>query len=104
MTTALLVVFCWAAAAETLFALAYGFLFPWYRSELGRQMLIYSATVAALMDLGLLSRFWPHLIPASWAPWVFTGGYGSFAVILTWRLFILLRMWREQHSTTRTPS
>lgn len=104
MTTALLVMFCWAAAAETLFALAYGFLFPWRSTELGRQMLAYSATVAALMDLGVVSRFWPHLVPPSWAPWFFAGGYGLFAVILTWRLIILLRMWRDQHSTTHTPT
>lgn len=97
MTTALLVVFVAAAAGETLFCLFYGFLLPWYKTEIGRQMLIYSAVVAALMDFGLITRFWPHLVPREAAPWLFVGGYGAFAALIWWRTFILVRLWWQEH-------
>ena len=101
VATAFIVVFCFAAAAETLFALLYGLLFPWRRSELGRQMLAYSVIVAALMDLGVLSRFLPSVVPS---PWIFVAGYGLFSLTLTWRLVILLRMYlatvRDRHNHT----
>lgn len=92
MSTAFLVVFCYAAAAETAFAILYGTLFPWRNTELGRQMLTYSVIVAALMDLGVISRLWSYLVPT---PWIFIAGYVLFSLTLTWRLFILLRMWRQ---------
>lgn len=87
----MLIVFCWAAAAETSFAVFYGIAFPWYRSEFGRQMLAFSASTAAIMDLAVLSMWWRP--PA----WVFLAGYTVFAATLTWRLAILGRMWWQQH-------
>lgn len=96
MRTALLVVFVAAAVGETAFALFYGFALPWYKSEIGRQMLIYSAVVAGLMDFGLLTRFF-HLVPHEAAPWVFLGGYAAFALLIYWRLFIMARFWWQQH-------
>ncbi len=95
--TALTITFCWAATAETAFALFYGFAFPWRRTELGRQMLVYSVIVAAIMSLALLSR-WGQ---PGWSPWLFVGGYSSFALAVTWRLIILWRLWRDGHEETR---
>lgn len=93
--TALLIMFVWAAIGETAFFVFYGVAFPWYRSELGRQMFIYSVTVGALMDLALISRFFPHLIPNRW---VWVAAYGVLAAVITWRLAILVRMWWQQRN------
>lgn len=95
MRLAFLIIYCYAAFAETAFALAYGLAFRWRSTELGRQMLLYSATVAALMDLSVLAMWWRP--PA----WVFLTAFAVFAASLTWRLVILLRMWREQHQDQR---
>lgn len=84
----LTVLACYAAATETVFTLAYGLLFPWRSTELGRQMLLYSVCVAGLMDLAVLGLVWT-------APmWVWLASYAVFGAALTWRLVILLRMWR----------
>lgn len=90
------VLFCYIALVETTFSVFYGFAFPWWKSEFGRQILIYAAAVAAIMDLTVLRMFWPP----PW--WLFFACYVVFAGVITWRLAILFRMWLAGRAE-RTP-
>lgn len=44
------------APAATLFPILYGLLQPWYRSWVGRGLIVFSSSVAILLDVGLLRQ------------------------------------------------
>ena len=51
------------AVPATLFVLLYGTLAPWWRSHTGRSLLAAACALALLLDVTLLSRFYPDLFP-----------------------------------------
>lgn len=42
----------------TLFPLLYGLIAPWYRSHLGRAVLLQSVSVALVVDISAYAQFW----------------------------------------------
>lgn len=98
MIVATMVAFLYAALLENVFVAAYGCLFPWRSTALGRQMLFYAATVAALMDLTVVAGL-------VWQPPVvaFLGGYLLFGAALTWRTALLVQFWRQRDARPVPP-
>lgn len=47
-----------AAVAVTIFPLLYGTLSPWYRSHLGRAVLLQSVSIAMAIDISAYGQFW----------------------------------------------
>lgn len=47
-----------AAVCVTAFPLLYGLFSPWYKSHLGRSVLIQSAMVAMAIDISAYAQFW----------------------------------------------
>ena len=46
------------ACCVTLFPLLYGLIAPWYRSHLGRAVLLQSVSVALAVDISAYAQFW----------------------------------------------
>ena len=56
-----------AVAFSTLFVIMYAFS-PWYRSVVGRLLMLQSFSVALALDITLYFQFWPphHILVAFW--------------------------------------
>ena len=46
------------ACCVTLFPLLYGLIAPWYRSHLGRAVLLQSVSVALVVDISAYAQYW----------------------------------------------
>lgn len=58
-------VLVWAAAVpQTVFIVGYGFLNDWWTSWVGRALFTSSLALALLLDVSLVSYYYPDLIPA----------------------------------------
>ena len=88
MRTAMVVVFVVGAVLATAFPLMYGLAAPWRSNLIGRHFLAYTATIAGLMDLTVLSIFWRP--PA----WVWLAGYVLLDALLAHRLFVFYKVQR----------
>lgn len=83
----------WAAHAATLgwlvFTLVYGCLAPWWRSPIGRNVLVHGAVLA--VTFGLVSAQLAFGVAWQARGWVRLIIFGSVAAVGWWRLAILLR-------------
>jgi hypothetical protein len=84
----MVVVFVVDALLATLFPVVYAVLAPWRATALGRHFLAYTATVAGLMNLSVLSIFWRP--PA----WVWLAGYIALGALLAHRLWLFYKVQR----------
>lgn len=77
-----------ATAGWLLFAVLYGSLAPWWRSPIGRNMLVHALVLAVTFALVSVQLLWGVQWPAR--EWVRLAIFGGVAVVAWWRLFILL--------------
>lgn len=93
--------FLWVAAVcATIFPIAYAIV-PWFRSALGRALMLQSVSLALALDVTLFFQYWnpypEHILIAFWVNVVV---FGMIAVATSYLTFLLLRL----HLTrTRSP-
>lgn len=82
----------WAAHAATagwlLFAVLYGGMAPWWRSSIGRNMMVHAIVLTVTFGLVSVSLIWGATWPAR--EWVRLAIFAGVAAVAWWRLFILL--------------
>lgn len=61
----------------------------WFRSDLGRNLMITAAVLGGLLGLSLLGML--VRVPA----WVWIGGVAALDAVMWWRVFILYRIQRH---------
>lgn len=61
---------------------------PWFRTRLGRHLMLYMISLAVVFDLGVLRLIIGE--PTDWFPWVRVAAFAFVVVVLWWRVAIVL--------------
>jgi hypothetical protein len=83
---------CWT------FVFIYTRTWPWWRTEVGRYTIAFSACLGTFMLYYTVRIFWPEL-PG--APWIALGLFVMLDVVIIWQLVLFLRIRREQRKLKR---
>lgn len=90
-----------ALFAVLFFVLAYAILAPWWRSEIGRNVMAWSGSAAMLLFLAVLQQIFG---PAYWGRDLLVAlGFAGFIAAAVWRLVMLLKAQRSNHTEVHKP-
>lgn len=77
---------------------------PWWRSEIGRHVMTYSAVVAAVLTLSVVRMLGGASLETPWFQLVRLFVFAGVPVAIAWRIAILLRLQRRpgRHAPDRS--
>lgn len=84
-----------AAVLAVAFCVLYHLVAPWWRSELGRHIMTYSAVVAAVLTLSVVRMIGGASLDTPWFGVLRLVVFGGVPAALLWRIVILLRIQRR---------
>lgn len=86
------------AALSWVFVVQYHLMAPWWRTEIGRQMMTYSAVVAVLLTLSAVRIIGGAGLDTTWFVLLRLVVFAGVPVAIGWRIAIL---WRAQRRGRR---
>lgn len=66
---------------------------PWWRSMMGWHVLAFVAVDAVIFTFLAAAHLWPALVPHPWFQWAYLGAIAGIAVVITWRIVIMVRLY-----------
>ena len=89
------------AAAATVFVIVYHALMRWWETAVGQNIMLLMFALAAICDLALVNVIAGR---PDWMRWVFFVLYVAIGVAIWWRLFLLIKAYREQAPPVDEPA
>lgn len=71
---------------------------PWWRTHIGKHLMYYMASVAAVLDLSAIRLVAGASLDTPWFQIVRVVVFATVPVVLSWRLWIQVRLRVEAHS------
>jgi hypothetical protein len=74
------------------FCILYHFLAPWWRSEMGRNVMVYGLVVAAVLSLSVVRFASDAVVETPWFAVLRLAVFAGVPVVIAWRIAILIRV------------
>jgi len=82
-------------ALAWLFCVLYHFMAPWWRSEMGRNIMTYGLVVAVVLSLSVVRIVSDAVVETPWFSVLRLITFAGVPVAIGWRIAILLRVQRQ---------